>query len=165
MFILAGSAAVGLCIWIAWQFSPVNPFFAADTKAEFLKWLEILFVCYIAYIILHELTHAAVMKAVGGGKVRFGFIGLCAYAGSLEDYFDKTSYCCIALAPVIVWGIVLGFLSAVLPQSWFWIIWFIQAGNLGGSVYDIYVTIKLRRMPSTILVQDTGYEMTVYDKA
>ena len=41
----------------------------------------------IAYIVLHELTHAAVMKYYGATKLRFGFSLMYAYAGSERDYF------------------------------------------------------------------------------
>ena len=57
---------------------------------------------YIAYIVLHELTHAVVMRFYGAGKLCFGFTGLYAYAGSKEDYFDKACYRVIALAPLVL---------------------------------------------------------------
>ena len=119
---------------------------------------------YAAYIILHELTHAAVMKAVGGGKVRFGMTRLYAYAGSETDYFDKVSYRCIALAPLIVWGIVFLALALAVPADWFWVVWFLEAGNVGGAAGDVYVTARLWKLPGSILVRDTGVDMTVYDK-
>ena len=116
-----------------------------------------------AYIVLHELTHAVVMKAVGGGKVNFGFTGLYAFAGSREDYFDKTAYRCIALAPLVLWGIVFAAATVFVPRSWFWVVWFLQAGNIGGAAGDVYVTVKLWNKPASILVMDTGVDMTVFD--
>ncbi|MGX8688621.1 MAG: DUF3267 domain-containing protein, partial [bacterium] len=89
-----------------------------------------------------ELTHAAVMKAVGGKEVKFGFTGLYAFAGSTVDYFDKSSYRCIALAPLILWGIIFGILTFILPESWFWVAWLLQAGNVGGAAGDVYVTAR-----------------------
>ena len=120
---------------------------------------------YFVYIVLHELTHAAAMKAVGGGKVRFGFTGLYAFAGSNEDYFDKGSYRLIALAPLVLWGILLTVLALTVPKEWFWAVWFVQAGNIGGAAGDVYVTVKLWKKPKTILVRDTGVDMTVFDRA
>lgn len=117
------------------------------------------------YMLLHELTHAAAMKAVGGGKVRFGFTGLYAYAGSREDYFDKAAYTFTALAPLALWGVVLGLLAFTVPGDWFWVVWLIQAANIAGSAGDIYVTAVMRRKPPSVLIKDTGVEMTVYDKA
>ena len=131
-------------------------------KGQILPWL-VLLAGYIAYIVLHELTHAAVIKLAGGKKVEFGFPGMYAYAGSHEDYFSQKAHRIIALTPLLVWGIVFGVLAFVLPQEWFWVVWFLQAGNIGGSWGDLYVTAKLARMPHSILILDTGVDMTVYD--
>ena len=56
----------------------------------------------IVYIVLHELTHAAVMKFYGAKQVRFGFTGLYAFAGSERDYFDRHAYVPISLAPLVL---------------------------------------------------------------
>ena len=132
-----------------------------DSGSYWVK-LPVTFAAYASYVVLHELTHAVVMQAVGGGKVRFGFTGMYAYAGSTEDYFDKIAYRCIALAPLAVWGIVFGILAAEIPADWFWVVWFLQAGNIGGAAGDVYVTVKLLKYPKTILVRDTGLDMTVF---
>ena len=57
-----------------------------------------------AYIALHELTHGVVMKACGA-SVRYGYKVAYAYAGS-DAYFTRSAYIVIALAPVVVWGII-----------------------------------------------------------
>jgi len=143
---------------------PIYVFVEADTTLEFALRIGGLLLAYLAYIILHELTHAIVMRAVGGGKVKFGFTGLYAYAGSTEDYFDKSSYRCIALAPLVFWGIIFGILTVVVPPGWFWTAWFLQVGNIGGAAGDLYVTARLWKEPESILVRDTGLDMTVFDK-
>lgn len=159
-----GGSAVMLAVLAAGHFIvPITEFFDMASPGMYFLRLLILTVGYVAYMVLHELTHAAAMKAAGGGKVVFGFTGLYAFAGSHEDYFDKSSYRCIALAPLIVWGIVFGVLAFLVPKSWFWIIWFLQAGNIGGAAGDVYVTAKLWNYPDTIRVKDTGVDMTVFD--
>lgn len=116
----------------------------------------------ILYIILHELTHAAVMRIYGAKKVRFGFTGMYAYAGSEQDYFDKFAYIQIALAPLLVWGLVLAVVNLLVPLEWFWIIYFIQISNVSGAAGDLFVSARFCKMPSDILVRDTGVAMTVY---
>lgn len=142
---------------------PMREFHNESVGRFFLRVFVIL-VGYTAYMVLHELTHAAVMKASGARQVRFGFTGLYAFAGSNEDYFDKISYRCTALAPLVVWGIIIGILTIVVPRDWFWVVWFLQAGNIGGAAGDVYVTARLWNMPETILVKDTGVNMTVFDR-
>lgn len=114
------------------------------------------------YIVLHELTHAAVMKAYGAKRLRFGFTGLYAFAGSEEDFFAKRPYRQIALAPLAVWTLVFGVLAFLVARDWFWVVWFWQIMNVSGAAGDVYVTMTLLHAPRDILVKDTGVSMTVY---
>jgi len=120
-----------------------------------------LIVAYVVYIILHELTHGIAMKLCGTKKVKYGFTGLYAFAGS-DDYYGKGAYIFIALAPVVLWGAILAIICPLLPHSWFWVAYFVQIGNIGGAAGDFYVTLKFSRMPSDILVKDRGVSMTVF---
>ncbi len=131
-----------------------------DLKLFIIKCV-ILCVGYIVYIILHEFTHGMAMKHFGGKEVRYGFTGLYAFAGSLQDYFDRYSYLRIALAPVVIWGIIFLILNILIP-SWFWVIYFWQIGNISGAAGDIYVAILTSRMPESLRVKDTGVSMTMY---
>lgn len=119
---------------------------------------------YLAYIVLHELTHAAAMKLYRATKIRFGFTGLYAYAGSEVDWFGKLPYRVIALAPLVVWTLLLTIPLLFLHDGWFWVVYFIQCGNLAGCAGDIYVTAHLWNAPTDILVRDTGVEMFVYSR-
>ena len=115
-----------------------------------------------AYIALHELTHGAVMKACGA-SVRYGYKVAYAYAGS-DAYFTRSTYIVIALAPVVVWGIVFAVLAACLPREWFPVVWLWQLVNISGAAGDFYCTCRILRAPRDTLVQDTGTAMTFYRK-
>ena len=121
----------------------------------------VLAVSAVAYIILHELVHGIAMKICGTQKVKSGFTGLYAFAGS-EDYYDKRSYIFIALAPVVLWGVLLAVLTVVVPDEWFWIAYFIQITNISGAAGDFYVTAKFSKLSPDILIRDYGLGMTVY---
>lgn len=136
--------------------------FSSNLPDLLLK-LGILIASFVAYVILHELTHAIVMKSFGCKKVNFGFTGLYAYAGS-EEYFDKISYILIALAPVVFWGVALAVANVFVPLDWFWVIYLVQVINVSGAIGDFYVTFKFIKLPKDILVQDKGVGMTVYSK-
>lgn len=114
----------------------------------------------LAYIALHELTHGAVMKACGA-SVRYGYKVAYAYAGS-DAYFTRSAYFVIALAPVVLWGIVFAVLTACLPEHWFWVGWLWQLMNVSGAAGDFYCSIRILRAPRDTLVQDTGTAMTFY---
>ena len=143
-------------IWYLFDFS--------EDAGPYLARMAALIILIFAYICLHELTHAAVMKYYGAKKVRFGFTGLYAYAGSLEDYFSKIPYIHTALAPVVVWGIVFLILSFLVRGPWLWVIFFLQLMNVSGAAGDLFVAFKFLRFPDDILVRDTGIDMTVYSR-
>lgn len=123
----------------------------------------VLIVLLIAYMFLHELVHGITMKLCGTKKVKYGFTGLYAFAGS-DDYYDKRNYIIIALAPVVIWGIVIAIVNGFVPREWFWIVYLIQISNISGAAGDIYVTAKFSKLPMDILIKDVGVGMTVYSK-
>lgn len=123
-----------------------------------------LFLFSFAYIVLHELVHGIFIRIFSGKWGNFGFKGAYAFAGS-ECYFNKASYLIIALAPIVIWGIVLAILNIFMPMNYLWLaIYFVQTMNISGSAGDIYVTAKLLKQSPDILIRDTGIAMTIYNK-
>lgn len=115
----------------------------------------------VVYMVLHELVHGIAMKLCGTKKVKYGFTGMYAFAGS-DDYYDKRAYIFIALAPVVLWGVVIAIINALVSPQWFWVVYFIQIMNLSGAAGDLFVTVKFSRFPQNILVKDYGVGMTVF---
>ena len=142
-------------------FVPVTTFFDYDNLPATLVKLVVLSVGFIAYMVLHEAVHGIAMKRYCTAKVRYGFTGMYAFAGS-DAYYCRKHYIIIALAPIVVWGIVLGILNFVVPTSWFYVVYFLQVGNISGAAGDLYVTWRFRKLPEDILVRDTGVAMTVF---
>ena len=134
-----------------------------ETSAQFYTRLLVFMVLIVVYMVLHELVHGITMKMCGTKKVKYGFTGMYAFAGS-DDYYDKKSYIIIALAPVVVWGIVIAIINCFVPSHWFWIVYFIQIVNISGAAGDLFVTVKFSKMPSDILISDYGVGMKVYSK-
>ncbi len=123
----------------------------------------VLLVGVVLYLVLHELTHGIVMKLCGTKKIKYGFTGLYAFAGS-EDYYAKKPYICIALAPVALFFVIFLILNFIVPAEWFWVVYILQVINCSGAAGDLFVTAKFLRMPSDILVKDHGVGMTVFSK-
>lgn len=121
----------------------------------------VMIISMVVYIVLHELVHGITMKLFGTKKVKYGFTGMYAFAGS-DNYYDKTSYIVIAMAPIVVWGVVIAIINALVPNEWFWAVYIIQIANISGAAGDLYVTAKFLKMPKDILVHDNGVSMTVY---
>ena len=117
----------------------------------------------VAYIPLHELVHGICIRRFSGKRANYGFTLIYAYAGS-ECYFNKRDYLIIAAAPVVFWGIVFLLLLFLLPMNWRWVPYVWQLFNLSGAAGDFYVFHRLHKEPDTILCQDTGVKMAVFDR-
>ena len=143
-------------------FVPVTSFFdmSGGIVRYFLR-LAALIVLMVLYTVLHELVHGIAMKLCGTKRVKYGFTGLYAFAGS-EDYYDKKSYIFIALAPIVLWGTVLAAVNFFVPTEWFWIVYMIQLINISGAAGDLFAAVKFSRMPKNILIQDSGVSMRVF---
>jgi len=122
-----------------------------------------LVVLLVLYMVLHEMVHGIAMKICGTKKVKYGFTGLYAFAAS-EYYYSKTAYIFIALAPVVLWGIVLAIVNPLVPTEWFWVVYIVQISNLSGAAGDLFVTARFSRLPKAILVRDYGVGMHVYSQ-
>ena len=143
-------------------FVPVTSFFdmSGGIVRYFLR-LAALIVLMVLYMVLHELVHGIAMKLCGTKRVKYGFTGLYAFAGS-EDYYDKKSYIFIALAPIVLWGTVLAAVNFFVPTEWFWIVYMIQLINISGAAGDLFAAVKFSCMPKNILIQDSGVSMRVF---
>lgn len=117
----------------------------------------------VLYMVLHEMVHGIAMKLCGTKKVKYGFTGLYAFAAS-EYYYNKKAYIFIALAPVVLWGIVLALVNPFVPTEWFWVVYIIQTSNLSGAAGDLFVTARFSRLPKDIWIRDYGVGMHVYSK-
>ena len=125
--------------------------------------LLVLAVGMLAYIPLHELVHGVCIRRFSGKKANYGFTLVYAYAGS-DCYFNKRDYLIIAAAPVVFWGLVFLLLLFLLPVGWRWVAYVWELFNLSGAAGDFYVFYRLHKEPDTILCQDTGVKMAVFDR-
>lgn len=143
---------------------PISSLFSMESGIlNYMIRFIVLFVLSILYLVLHELVHGIAMKICGTKKVKYGFTGMYAFAGS-SDYYDKTAYIFIALAPVVLWGAVILIVNLFVANEWFWVVYFIQIMNLSGAAGDFYVTAKFSRLPKDVLIQDYGVGMKVFSK-
>ena len=124
-----------------------------------IQWI-IIFLGLLVYIVLHELVHGIFMWYYSEEKPFFGFTGAYAYAGS-HCYYNKKQYIVIALAPIVLLGIVLLILNIIFKQ-YFWAIYFIQIMNISGAAGDLYVSYLFSKLPEDILIKDIGVSMDVF---
>ena len=89
------------------------------------------------------------------------FEGGMAFASS-EAYFGKIPYIIIALAPLAVWGILLGVLTGDAEPENFWFLYIIQIVNVTGAVGDLYMSFITAKMPKDVLIIDHGTSMEFF---
>ncbi len=159
-------ATIAVMLGIGWLIeSPIkvlNSVYNAENNTESIIAVVVLIVGFVLYIFAHEAVHGLFMYAFCKTKINYGFVGWAAYAGS-SAYYDKKHYIIIALAPVVVWGVVFAVLNIFFHSGiWFWVIWFLQIGNVSGACGDFFCVYKTARYPKDILVNDTGLEMQIF---
>ena len=159
---LSGLAIMAILIVVGLLVHPIQPAWSAINERW---WLWFAFAgMMLGYIPLHELTHGVFMYALSGEKPKYGLSFTYAYAGS-QVWFDRKSHIIIALAPVVIWGVILQVLIALITEEpWFWLLWAVQISNLSGSAGDLYCVLHLARMEGDLLIQDTGTRMRVMRK-
>lgn len=152
-------ATIAVMLGIGWLIeSPLK----IENNTESIIGLVVLIVGFVLYIFAHEAVHGLFMYAFCKTKINYGFVGWAAYAGS-SAYYDKKRYIIIALAPVVVWGMTFAVLNIFFHSGiWFWVIWFLQIGNVSGACGDFFCVYKTARYPKDILVNDTGLEMQIF---
>lgn len=152
-------ATIAVMLGIGWLIeSPLK----IENNTESIIGLVVLIVGFVLYIFAHEAVHGLFMYAFCKTKIKYGFAGWAAYAGS-SAYYDKKHYIIIALAPVVVWGVTFAVLNIFFHSGiWFWVIWFLQIGNVSGACGDFFCVYKTARYPKDILVNDTGLEMQIF---
>ena len=145
-------------------YMPISTLFDMEQGmfAYFLRF-GVLLVGMVLYMVLHELIHGLTMKIFGTKKIKYGFTGMYAFAGS-GDYYDKKSYIVVALTPIVVFAIIFAIINSFVPTQWFWVIYMLQVINVSGAAGDLFVTVKFSKKPKDILVSDSGIEMIVYSK-
>lgn len=159
--IIAAIMVVPMCFAV-----PISPLFdMSDGIGIYFLRLAALILLIVLYMVLHELVHGAAMKLCGTKRVKYGFTGMYAFAGS-EDYYGKGAYIFIALAPIVLLGAAIAVVNFLIHATspWFWIVYFIQVNNVSGAAGDLYVTVRFSRFPKDILVRDHGVGMCVYSR-
>jgi hypothetical protein len=143
-----------------------------DTLADVELWhfsLSLLVFCValIVYLILHELTHGLVYKAMTKQKLTFGLTFTVAYCGLKEGYVNRKTAILAILAPFVIYSILMIVAICCIPANLysFWVIT-LFAVHFGGCVGDLFGSIILifKYRGKQILMNDTGPKQSFYIK-
>ena len=140
----------------------VQPFNEAASELLSRAWVLLaLMGVLFAYMVLHEVVHGIFIRAFTKTKPVYGMKSIYLYAGS-SAYLDRSSHAVIALAPALIFGLILLALYFVLPDNWFWLIHIVQIANIAGSAGDFYCVFHLLRKKQNVLIQDLGDGVKIF---
>jgi hypothetical protein len=118
-------------------------------------------VACLTYMALHEGTHGVVLYALTRVKptytLRFPFLTTGNHA-----FLTRRSAVIVALAPAVVWGVVLLLAWAVLPEDYRLTAYVLLALNLAGSAGDFVEVYLVSKQPRDALVQDDGHKLHIF---
>jgi hypothetical protein len=113
------------------------------------------------YMVAHELTHAGLLwfftRLRPAIALRFPYL----IVGG-QGYLNRRTFLIVALAPVVIWGLVLVTLLETLPQQFHLSLYIVTVLNFAGSSGDYFQAYAIAKLPPTALVQDNGRVTTVY---
>jgi len=147
-------AIIPLRLWdVPYAFTPLLP----------LAFLAALFL----YIVLHELVHGAVYKAMTRQKLTFGMSWSCAFCGVPNVYTYRRTALLALVAPLTVFTLILVPLTVALyavNPMYYLASAFILGMHLGGCSGDIYVTglLLIKYRSPRVLIRDTGPEQFIF---
>lgn len=133
------------------------------------KYYIVFLVSMIAYIVLHELTHGAVYKALTKEKLRFGITWSAAFCGVPDIYTYRSAALKSLVAPFALFTVILIPVLAWLrgfDAGWYIAVGVIFSLHVSGCVGDLFMTLLFLakfKDPAT-LMRDTGPEQWIYMK-
>ena len=138
-------------------------------EIEILIALGVLLVSFIAYMVLHELTHGAAYKLLTGRKLTFGLSWSCAYCGVPDIFVNRKTALIALLSPFVLFSVIFTALTVwtfFVSKVWFFVCVCLLGVHVGGCCGDLFVTILLlfRYKDKSLLMRDTGPEQFFYLK-
>lgn len=161
MFILINIIAVLICIIMLSIPAYYRGLSFSIDIVTYLKLGILTAVLAVAYIILHELVHGLFILIFTKEKPSFGFSKGLFYTAT-EYYMPKGQYIIIALAPVVIWGLVLHIIYMNVNGPLFWVFYLIQMLNVSGAIGDYCITVVTLKLPKNVLCKDKGASMDFY---
>ncbi|MBE3561141.1 MAG: DUF3267 domain-containing protein [Ktedonobacteraceae bacterium] len=158
LLIVGGILFIGLNIfayYLQWHMLPRGfPF----TLRSALLWTGINMFIYLLILPIHELIHGLVFL-VWGGKPHFGAkLPVALYCGARNQLFRRNHYLAVGLAPLVIISLFFAIFTLLAPTLAPYTL-FASIGNFAGAAGDVWVALRLLRLPSDVLIEDTeeGY--------
>ncbi|WP_225754645.1 DUF3267 domain-containing protein [Actinotalea sp. Marseille-Q4924] len=117
-------------------------------------------VACLAYMWAHEATHGVLLTVFSGAPSRYALRPPYLTCGN-DAFVGRGAFLAVALGPLVLWGAVLAFLSAVAPPDLALTVYVLTALNLAGSAGDLYQARVALALPVHALLRDDGTVTTI----
>ena len=160
---LGAFAIVAAVIALLFVFADLKQLDRSRLMVYDITWIVLMLV----YIVIHELTHGAVYKALTHQKLTFGITWSAAFCGVPNIYTYRRTALLSLVAPLTIWTIVLLPLTIWLRSvnmGWYLVCGLIFAVHISGCVGDMFVTwlfLSKFKDPRT-LMRDSGPAQWIY---
>ena len=115
------------------------------------------------YIVLHETIHLIFMKFFSKEKLHISIKFPTMSVGS-KGKCSKSQFIIVALAPVIILGVILILLMLFSPKEYTFFLTILLILNFAGSGGDYLQVFEMRKYSNDTFFQDSSNETTVYKK-
>lgn len=165
---IAIAIVVGVAVYFA-RFG-IRPLYNEESEPMFAAIaLLIVGVGWIAYIIVHELTHGLCYKLLTKQKLKFGLTLTVAYCGLKEGYVNKKTALISVLAPFVIHSIWMLPTIFLIPEPFIAMaVLMLFALHFGGCCGDLWVTFILifKYRKQHVLMCDNGprQQFFIYDE-
>lgn len=135
------------------------------SPAQYFGGLSVFLLLLIVYMVLHELTHGAVYKAMTGHRLTFGFTLTVAYCGVPDIYTYRRTALLSLAAPLTVFSVVFVCGMVFAPNAIIFyyseLLFAMHLSGCAGDLYDIGLFLFKYRDPKT-LMRDNGPTQWIY---
>lgn len=126
-----------------------------------LRNVYITIIAMVVYTVIHELIHGYFFFHFSGTKPKYLIRAPFVCTGS-EAFYNRKQYVLIALAPVVILGVILINMLYFLPKIFFPTLYVITVYNFAGATGDLLQVLKLYKFPINVLIQDNGKETKLF---
>ncbi|MHA2787570.1 DUF3267 domain-containing protein [Corynebacterium sp. S7] len=118
-------------------------------------------IAVLIYLALHEATHGIVAKWLTKTPSSYSF-SFPFLRTSNAGFLSRKDLAVVALAPVVLWGIVLLMALLFVPEDFRMTFYILLALNFAGSSGDYIEASTALKQPKSALMRDNGNELEVY---
>ena len=123
--------------------------------------VSITVVACLAYMVVHELTHAVVLWWLTRERPTVGVRFPYLITGS-QAFLTRGRAVVVALTPLVLYTLVLLDLFRSLPSEFFLTVYVVLVLNVAGSAGDVLQARAFFRLPPEALIRDDGEETSVF---